>query len=469
MRSDEAGPDALRPDTIVALSTPPGVGALAVVRLSGDAVREVLRRVAPDAPTPFPVRRPLLIRIVDPHDGADVDRAVVTLFEGPASYTGEDVVEISGHGGWVAPRLVVEACVTAGAREAEAGEFTRRAYLNGKVDLVQAEAVADLVEGRSPALHRAALDQLDRGLSRRIAAARERLVHLEALRVHHIDFPEEDEAPVPVEGVAAEADALADELGTLLSTAAEGELLREGALTVLAGRPNAGKSSLFNALVGRERAIVTPEPGTTRDALEAVVSLGGFPFRLVDTAGLREVEEGVEARGIEVARRYLDEADLVLFCAEAGRELGEDERRFLDSAPAPVVLVRTRADEVREADEPSDADGPYDAGAGGPLRVSIETGEGLERLRTALPGMVYRGLVTGRSDAPVITRRRQARGVRDARDEVAAFAAALRGGVPAEVAASHLRTAETALEEVLGVITGEEVLDHLFASFCIGK
>ena len=341
------------------------------------------------------------------------------------------------------------------------------------MDLVQAEAVADLVEGRSRALHRAAVHQLERGLSARIAGLRERLVGLEALLVHHLDFPDEDEPPVSRDEVAAEADRVAEALRTLLETAPEGELLREGALTVLAGRPNTGKSSLFNALLGRERAIVTETPGTTRDALEATVSLGGFPFRLVDTAGLRETSEEVEGKGIEVARRYLAEADVVLLCVEAGRALERDERAFLEGCEAPVVLLRTRVDEAEGDDRAQGGNEAMEAPGGatlaGPVPVSIVTGEGLGRLRDLLPALVYRGLIEAGASAPVLTRERHARGLRRALDEVRRFAEGLRAGVPAEVASTHLRPAETALEEVLGVVDREEILDVVFARFCIGK
>lgn len=450
-------------DTIAAVATAPGTGAVAIVRVSGPGALDVLRRVAP-ALDPPPPRRAVLADILDPATGRPVDRALVTVFPGPDSYTGEDVVEISGHGGWMAPALVMEACVAAGARPAGAGEFTRRAYLHGRMDLVQAEAVADLVEGKSRALHDAALHQLDRGLSSRLAALRERLVDLEALLVHHLDFPEEDDAPAPVAHVAGEGRALADELRRLLATAPEGELLREGALTVLAGRPNSGKSSLFNALLGRERAIVTEVPGTTRDALEAVVSVGGFPFRLVDTAGLRRTEEPVERLGIEVAERYLLAADLVLLCVEAGRELDEEERGFLARLDGRAVIVlRTMADLA------GDASGSAAEEERPGVRISVVSGEGMDRLRTLLPSLVYRGLVASRGEAPVLLRERQARGVRRALEEVEAFAAALDGGVPPEVAASHLRPAETALEETLGVISPDEVLDRVFSRFCIGK
>lgn len=458
---------------------------MALVRLSGPDAVDILRRVAPglERHPPEP-RRATLARFEDPDSGRPIDRGLATYFPAPGSYTGEDVVELSGHGGWLTPHLVLDACVSAGARAAEPGEFTRRAYLNGKLDLVQVEAIGDLIEGRSPALHGAAIGQLERGLSRRIAELREELVHLEALLVHHIDFPEEDDRPLEVEAIAERADDLTRALDRLLETAPEGELLREGARTVLAGRPNAGKSSLFNALIGEERAIVTEVPGTTRDALEAVVSLGGFPFRLIDTAGLRESDERVESVGIEVAHRHLERADVVLFCVEAGRPLGEDERAFLrasaENARAPVVVLRTMADRIPEgstSEEGSSAPGtgpPGPPGASGApgdeeIAVSVRTGRGLRELRTRLPALVYRGLVGAVHEVPVVTRARQARGIERGRREVADFAEALRTGVPAEVASTHLRPAETALEEVLGVISDEDVLDHLFRSFCIGK
>lgn len=469
-----------RPETIAAISTPPGVGAVALVRVSGSEALAIARRVAPALPERPEPRTAHLVRFVDPAAGEALDRGLLTFFPAPDSYTGEDVVELSGHGGWVGPALLLDACRAAGARQAEPGEFTRRAYLHGKLDLVQVEAVADLIEGRSRALHGAALGQLERGLSRRVAEARGSLVHLEALLVQHIDFPDEDEAPVPAGQIAEEAEALAEALGRLLATAPEGELLREGAVAVLAGRPNTGKSSLFNALVGRERAIVTEVPGTTRDALEAVVSLGGYPFRLVDTAGLRGTEDRVERLGIEVARRYLAAADLVLLCVEAGTEPGEEEEAFLASVEAPVVVVRTKADlrgdggEGMQGESGAPVRSPVategEAGERPVVETSVETGQGLDALRTLLPGLVYRRLVeAGRAEAPVVTRARQARGLERARDEVSRFAEALRAGVPAEVAATHLRPAETALEEVLGVITPDDVLDHLFSSFCIGK
>jgi tRNA modification GTPase len=456
-------------DTIVALSTAPGVGAIAVVRMSGPDAFRVLREVAPEvdelAPEP---RTATLLRVVDPGDGAVIDRALVTRFVGPDSYTGEDLVEISCHGGVLVPHLVLDACRSGGAREAEPGEFTRRAYLRGRMDLVQAEAVDDMIHARSRALHRASVAQLERGLSERVGALRAQVVRLEALLAHHVDFPEEDDPPVPLERVREEAGKVVGGVERMLATVPEGELLREGALVVLAGRPNVGKSSLYNALLGRERAIVTEIAGTTRDAIEADVELGGFPFRLVDTAGLRETDEHIERLGIEVTRRYLESAEVVLFCVEAGRPLDAEERAFLDEQKGQtLIMVETKGDRI---DEPGRAEMVVTAGeARRRIRVSTVSGEGLDVVRGALPELVFSGLTRGADDVPVITRRRHARSLRDAADAVRAFAVALDDGVPPEVAGAHLRDAESALEDVLGVITTDDVLDVVFRDFCVGK
>lgn len=472
-------------DTIVSLSTAEGIGAIAVVRVSGPGATHVLRRLkGPDEELPEE-RRVTLTELRDPDDGSLLDRALVTRFVAPASYTGEDLIEISCHGGWLVPGLIVDACERAGARAAEPGEFTRRAYLRGKLDLVQAEAIADLVQARSRALHRAALGQLERGLSARVSTMRERLVRVEALLAHHVDFPEEDDAPVPVEDVIAEAAALIADMDAMLATAPEGELLREGAVAVFAGRPNVGKSSLYNALLGQERAIVTEEPGTTRDALESVVQLGGFPFRLVDTAGLRASPGRIEAMGIEIARKYVERADVILFCVPVDEGNRPEDHAFIEQTGAPVVVVETKSDLGGEPGQQA-ADGGASGGGGpaeelaeehvagkmriaGRVRVSVETGEGLDRLRALLPELVYSAVVRAGSESPVITRRRHARGLETARREVDEFRRGLREGLPAEVASTHLRSAETALEELLGTVSVDDVLDVVFREFCVGK
>jgi len=473
-------------DTIVAQATPPGPGAVAVVRLSGpDAVAIVSRLTCAD-PSTWEPRRTVLRLLRDPASEEVLDRALVVVYPAPASYTGEDVVELSTHGGYLIPARVVDACVTVGARLARPGEFTQRAFLHGKLDLTQAEAVGDLVAARAPKAATVALHQLERGLGERVALLRESLVGLGAHLIQHIDFPEEDDAPVPLDAVAGKAREVAAALSRLVGTAPSGELLREGALTVLAGPPNSGKSSLFNALVGQERAIVTEVAGTTRDALEAVVSVGGFPFRLVDTAGLRREPGRIERLGIEVAERYLARADLVLYCTEAIGTVSREEQDFLAGLQGPVIRVRTKADLLEGAVESDPAGGAGsalatvagadEAGANmgaGPVPpsalLSARSGSGLDDLRRVMMELVFGGVVDNRSDVPVVTSARQARLLEVAGDEVAAFARALDGGVPPEVARAHLKEAESALEEILGLITTDEVLDRVFREFCIGK
>jgi len=446
-------------DPIVALATPPGRSAIALIRLSGKGAFDVAARALhpfhPDPPRT--VRR---VHVVHPATGAPVDDALVACFRGPRSYTGEDLVELSTHGGLLVPAAAVAALVAAGARPARPGEFTRRAVLNGKLDLLQAEATADLIDADSPAQARRALHQLDRALSARLDELRTELLELEALIAYEIDFPDEDEGPVAPERVVQAWRAARDRIARLLDTAPEGERLREGALLVIAGRPNAGKSSLFNALLGTERAIVTEVPGTTRDAVEAHAVLEGFPFRLVDTAGLRDSDDRIERLGIEVSRKYLAAADLVLFCRDAGCEMRDTgAQEFLASCRAPVVEVMTKFDLTdRLTARPPDR-----------LDVSVVTGQGLAELRRKLAEVAFGRLLALGDVEPVVTRARHRGALERALAEVDAFHAARGSGVDAAAAATHLRAAVGALDDLIGVVTPDDVLDRVFASFCVGK
>ena len=331
-------------DTIAALATPTGRGALAVIRLSGPDAHAVAARVV--RPWRAEPRSAYLAALYDPESGAVIDRPVVTVYAAPRSYTGEDLVELSVHGGQLVPVLALAAILAAGAREALPGEFTRRSVANGKMDILQAEGVGDLIDAQSRAMHHAALGQLEGSLSRRIAALRDAIIGLEALIAYDIDFPEEDDGPIPAERVERGIAELTAALDALLATAATGEMIRRGALVVIAGAPNAGKSSLFNALLGSTRAIVTDVPGTTRDAIEAVADIGSWPVRLVDTAGLRDTSDVVERLGIEVSERYLGSADAVLACGETEESLAFTVSRVRAHTSAPVLLARTKADLV---------------------------------------------------------------------------------------------------------------------------
>jgi len=454
-------------DTIAAIATAPGRGAIAAIRVSGPDVRAIADRIGLKDLEP---RHASLRRLTHPDGGRGVDRVLATLFPGPGSYTGEDLLEIGSHGGALVPQLVLDAVLAAGARPAEPGEYTRRAYLNGRVDLLQAEATADLIEAASPALAQVALHQLERGLSRRIELLRTQLIEAQALIAYDIDFPEEDDGPLDPARLDAVVSTLTGEIEDLLALAPEGEMLREGALTVIAGRPNAGKSSLFNVLVGYERAIVTEHPGTTRDAIEAVVGVEGYPFRLVDTAGLRDEAGQIEGIGIEVARSYLSRAEIVLLCVEAGRPLDSEEQEFLSGvSPHPesgrVIVVRTKADRLSD---PGQAQGRGEVGGVPEIRFSSVAGTGVSRLRELLLEAAYSGL-RSEAEAPLVTRRRHVRALEAARSDLEAFEAARASGLPAEIVATHLQDATLRLEELLGVVTTEDLLDAVFSSFCVGK
>lgn len=457
---------ALFEDTIAALATPPGRGALALLRISGPEAGTILLRVCPSLGGQLPPpRTQRLVGVHHPVTDEPLDRGLASWFPGPSSFTGENAAELSIHGGALGPQLVLDALLAAGARAAEPGEFTRRAVFHGKLDLLQAEAVADLIDGRSPALRRAAIAQMDRGLSARVGELRDSILRLEALVAYDIDFPDEDEPPVPPRIVADAAATTLLRLDELLATATHGEMLRDGALVVLAGRPNSGKSSLFNALLGVERAIVTEVPGTTRDALEATITLDGYPFRLVDTAGLRESDDRVESIGIEVAHRYLAAADLVLFCHEEGRPLELGERDFIAGLPAAsILLVRTKMDRNAEGES---VDGEWRSLLS--LPVSSLSGAGLPELRDALVRMAFGGLLEQPEEQPVLTRARHARALGEARTHVRRFVDARAAGVPPELAATHLRAAAGALEELVGALTPDDVLGQVFSSFCVGK
>ena len=438
-------------DTIVALATPPGRSALALIRLSGSSAFAVAGRVISQFRTDSP--RHATLATFQSQDGQIIDQGLYVAFPGPHSYTGEDLVELSCHGGLLAPSRLLGALQTAGARPAAAGEFTRRAVLNGKLDLLQAEAVGDLIDATAPAQADAALRQLEGGLSRRLSQLRESLIQIQALLSYDIDFPEEDDGPVRPERIAEEIRQASDQIQRLVSTAPSGERLREGALLVFAGRPNAGKSSLFNALLGSERALVTEIPGTTRDAIEAHTDFLGWPVRLADTAGLWNAPEQIDRLGVEVSRRYLAAADLVLLCVEAGRALGEDE--LLIAGERPALVVRTKADLA-----PAAGDG---------LAVSALTGVGLGELRRSAAERVFADRINLADLEPVLTRERHQTALARARRALLAALPHLGRAGDAVLAAHHVREASEALDELLGVVDIDEVLDRVFGSFCIGK
>lgn len=445
-------------ETIVAIATPPGRGALALVRVSGAKAFEIASRHV--RPWPTRVRAACRCEIFDAADS--LDDAVVTLFSAPHSFTGEDVVELSTHGGHVVPASVAAALIRSGARGAFPGEFTRRAILNGKLDLIQAEGIGELVNARSSAMQRAALVQLDGGLTRKLSALREEFLLLEALMAYDIDFPDEDDGPIGAEEVREVAERIERSLTELLSTASFGEVIREGASVVIAGPPNTGKSSLFNAMLGSARAIVTELPGTTRDALEAVIDTGEWPLRLVDTAGLRPTEDRIEKLGIEVSEKCVAGADIVLACSDTLGGLDETATALAALSEAPVIRVWTKSD-LRSARDAERCEH-------GEVSVSAEGLTGLSELFERISTVLRDHYGEHPLDAPVLTTARQHSAITKALEELRGFQRARAGGdAPVTVAAVHLRTAAVVLEELIGGVSVDDVLAKLFSTFCIGK
>ncbi len=452
-------------DTIVAQATAAGRGALALIRVSGRGAHEICKAALgrwPERP-----REALLTHLLDAH-GAVLDECMVVRYDAPASFTGEDMVELSVHGGLVVPATVVATLIERGARQAIGGEFTRRAVLAGKLDVLQAEAIGDLIDASSRAAQRVALGQLDGGLSRRVLALRDEVLAVEALVAYDIDFPEEDEGPVPQARVLDAVARAVVSLEGLLATARGGELVREGALVVLAGAPNVGKSSLFNALVGRNRAIVTDIPGTTRDAIEAVVDSGSWPLRLVDTAGLRQAADLVERLGVEISEDYLRRAAVVLACGDSYDDALGALRTARSLTGAPVLAVRTKADiAAASADE---LDALRKAGAAEAIAVSAETGRGIRELEQCIDAVISREVGAVELDAPILTQARHRYAIETAQSELESFRTAWQERrLPATVAAVHLRQAVTVLQDLIGAVDVEDVLEQVFSRFCVGK
>lgn len=392
-----------------------------------------------------------------------IDRVVMTVFPAPGSYTGEDLVEIHCHAGNVTPRLILRTLIENGCRPAEPGEFTLRACLSGKLDLIQAEAVLDVIESTTEAAQQGAVHGMEGSLSREIGGLREEVTELSARVEYFIDFPEEDDV---LAGPAADGDRARDivrRIDHLLRTAADGRKLAEGVLTVIAGVPNVGKSTLFNLLLEEERAIVTPLPGTTRDAIEASIEAGGLPLRLVDTAGIRSPGDPIEEKGVTFSRRYLEKADLILFVTEANRTMTREERLFVEEFGVKTVVVRNKLDlgNAGEADRLPPARRL--------LEMSCRTRKGLEELRSELAGSAGRLLRLEEEDGgTIVLRARHREGLGEAKKALETFVDSC-GELPPEILAIELARSRAALEGLIGAITEEDLLDRIFANFCVGK
>lgn len=450
-------------DTIAAIATPPGYGGIAIVRISGPAALAVADRLrnggSAIATQPSHTVR---LRWVVSETGTHIDRAVWLVFRGPRSYTGEDLVEIQCHGGFRTARRILSAACAAGARVAGPGEFTRRAFLNGKIDLLQAEAVLDLIRAQTDRAASAALEQLEGRLSREISEIRRRVISALAAVETAIDFSEDIDGQNLTKSVSKEIHAAISPIDRLVSCEVQGRILREGVTIAIVGKPNTGKSTLFNALLGSDRSIVNPHPGTTRDTIEDYTTINGILIRLVDTAGIRPSDCEIELEGIRRAQEKFLRCDVVLYVIDS--TIGPDEqdqRQLLHRTKDAVILVLNKSDIATEADRHQ---------LEGAVKISALTGQGLDDLRKELEKRVESLMYHQHFDHFAVSER-HAQLLRQASQQLREALAVVEGqqGEWAELAAIHLRSAALSLGEITGEDYYPEMLDSIFQSFCIGK
>jgi tRNA modification GTPase len=445
-------------DTIVAISTPPGRGGIGVVRLSGVdalAIAAPLLRLKRQ----LEAGRASFGELVDPDSGERIDEVVVTYFQKPHSYTTDDLIEMSAHGSPVVLRHIVELAMARGARLAEPGEFTMRAFLNGRIDLTQAEAVRDLIDSQTLYQARVAAQQLEGALSKRIAPIKQKLVELIALMEAGVDFAEDDVPVLATAVILTRAAEVRDELAALAKSFNYGKLVHEGLTLAIVGRPNVGKSSLFNRLVERERAIVTATPGTTRDLVSETVAIGGIPVKLVDTAGIRKALDEAESIGIRKSMEALADADMVLLVLDESQEFHPEDDELLRQVEGRTSIVVANKSDLRTG---SGRTGLF------VLHTSAVTGEGIEELRREILKQIG-GESAAAPEAGFLTNMRQASLVTQAVSAIETAERSAQAQVPHEMILLDLYGALRQLDEITGATTADDILNLIFGSFCIGK
>jgi tRNA modification GTPase len=451
-------------DTICAVSTPPGEGGIGIIRISGPDAVVIAAKVFRPKRGDLAATVSHTIRyghVADPGTGEIVDEALASVMRGPATYTREDVVEINCHGGSVPLWRTMRLLLRAGARQAEPGEFTKRAFLNGRIDLSQAEAVMDVIRSRTELSHRAAQEQLRGGLSREVAAIRERLIGVTAAVEAAVDFPEEDLETPEGRPLEEELAAIGAAIGRMLEGARFGRLIREGYAAAIAGRPNVGKSSLLNALVRQDRAIVTEMPGTTRDVLEEYLNIGGLPLKILDTAGIRHTADLIEQEGVRRSLGAVSSADIVLLVLDGSQELTSEDRYALaHAAGKTTIAVINKKDLPRRLERPAWPETQ--------VEVSCRTGGGLDELRKAVLEKMRAGAVPPREHAWAVSERHR-EALEQALQAVERGRGSARSARSPELIAVDLRDGLDHLGAITGATHTEDILERIFRDFCIGK
>ena len=453
-----------RADTIAAVATPPGEGGVAMVRLSGPDAKRIGREILVRKDTDWESHRLYHGRVRDPGSGAVVDEVMFAFLREPRSYTGEDTVEIHCHGGPYVVRQVLGLALGCGARHAEPGEFTKRAFLNGRLDLAQAEAVLDLIRSRTDKAAGIALGQMDGGLSQEVQALREQLVDTLVQVEAAIDFPEEEIELLQREALSRKVAEVVERVSALAGSYEWGRLIREGVRVCIVGRPNVGKSSLLNALLGVDRAIVTSTPGTTRDFIEETVNLNGLPVVLWDTAGIRDRTEGVEQIGIDVTLKRLAESQGCMLVLDGSAPLAVEDMDVMERVRGMAGLVVVNKSDLEQRIDLSAVTGRLPELR--QVEVSALTGQGLDALKGSL-----RDCFLDSAEEPeiVVTNVRHKAALDRARASLVEVHRAIDQGLPPDIVAVDLQEARDSLEEIIGAVTNEDILDRIFSQFCIGK
>lgn len=457
-------------DTIAAIATPPGIGGVGIIRVSGKDSFAIVNTLFKSAGTvPLDERPNRTIQygtIIDPGSNKTIDEVLLLLMHGPHSYTAEDVVEIQCHGGIVPVRQILKLLVNQGVRMAEAGEFTKRAFMNGRIDLTQAEAIIDIIEAKTEDSLSLAVAQLDGTVSKFVSDVREQLIAMIAHLEVTIDYPEEDIEDVTSQEVREQLEPILTHMDELLATANTGRLIRDGIMTVIVGRPNAGKSSLMNALLRENRAIVTDIPGTTRDSIEEFMTIEGISLRLIDTAGIRDTDDTVEALGVERARQYIDKADIVLCVIDASTPLTDEERDILVSLSGlnTIVLLNKSDMGLAVSSESIASMGTFTAIE----TISAKDGEGTAVLSKWVKELVYGGQVKQTNDA-MISNVRHISLMEQAKGQIEQAIISIDAGMPVDFIATDLRSAWELLGDITGDSIRESMVDELFSRFCLGK
>lgn len=452
-------------DTIAAISTPEGAGGIAVVRVSGADAIEIADKVFSADITGAPSHT-VHYGYVKNERGETVDEVLLTVMRAPKTFTREDVVEISAHGGFSAPRAVLDALIRAGARHAEPGEFTKRAFLNGRIDLSQAEAVIDVINSSNDLARHTAVSQLEGALSSEIKAVRDKLVHLAAKMQALIDYPDEDLEDVTTDDIRSVALECAAETDRLLATADSGKILRSGIRTAIVGKPNVGKSSLLNKLAREERSIVTDIAGTTRDVIEEYISLDGIPIILTDTAGIRRTDDTVERIGVEKSLKSIDTADFVIVLIDGSSFFDDEDIEVLRATKNKKRIVLINKTDLGQS-KYIEAVRSRAAGSA-VLEISAKTGLGLDKLAAEIKN-VYRLGEIAQSGGAVITNMRHKTALIKASDALKNAAAAIEGGMPADIASIDINDAIYALGEITGETVSDDIVNAIFHEFCVGK